>query len=75
MEPNYDAGFYEAIAPGSSRSAQQIVRQLLERVKPTSVVDVGSGAGAWSSVFLAQGIADLVAIDGDYVQPEQLAIP
>lgn len=75
MNPNYDARFYEGIAPGSSRSAKHLVPQLLDIVNPKSVVDVGSGAGAWSSVFLARGITDLVAIDGDYVNPEQLEIP
>ena len=75
VNSHYDARFYEGIVPGSSQSAKQIVPQLLDIVRPTSVVDVGSGAGSWSSVFLDEGIADLVAIDGDYVKPEQLQIP
>jgi len=75
MTSSYDTRFYEGIAPGSSRSAKQLVPQLLDIVKPTSVVDVGSGTGVWSAVFLAHGITDLLAIDGGYVKPEQLEIP
>ena len=41
----------------------------------TSVVDVGCGRGTWLSIWMELGVADVVGLDGDYVDRGKLAIP
>jgi hypothetical protein len=48
---------------------------LLRRLEPASVVDVGSGVGAWALTAIESGITDVVAIDGAYVARTELLIP
>jgi len=71
----YDDQFFDEIQAGALSSARRIVPRVLELVGPESVVDVGCGLGAWLSVFQANGVADVLGIDGDYVDREQLGIP
>ena len=71
---SYTRAFYETIQGGSRRSAEEMVPLLLELVKPRSVVDVGCGDGTWLSVVAAHGIADVLGIDGAYVDRSRLAI-
>jgi SAM-dependent methyltransferase len=40
-----------------------------------SVVDIGCGSGAWLKVFRDYGIADVVGLDGDYIDRDKLFIP
>ena len=49
--------------------------QVLELLRPRSVVDVGCGCGTWLAVFRRHGVEDVLGIDGDYVDREQLDIP
>jgi SAM-dependent methyltransferase len=51
-----------------------IVPIVMELVRPASVVDVGCGNGLWLSVFAEHGVADLVGVDGDYVDRGALRI-
>jgi SAM-dependent methyltransferase len=44
-------------------------------MKIASLLDVGSGHGAWAAEWIKAGVADVVAVDGDYVRRDQLAIP
>jgi SAM-dependent methyltransferase len=71
----YDPRYYGEIKSGSRRSAEAIVPIVLALVKPTSVVDVGCGAGTWSRVFLDARIPDVLGIDGRYVDTRTLQIP
>jgi hypothetical protein len=71
----YDSEFYRRIQAGALTSARTVVPALMDLLKPASVVDIGCGAGAWLSVVRECGIADILGIDGDYVQPEALLIP
>lgn len=71
----YDQVFFETIATGSSSSAQRIVPYLVALLRPKSVVDVGCGVGTWAEEFRRQGVADVVGVDGEYVNREQLRIP
>lgn len=64
----YDPRFYEAIRSGCQASAAALVPVILAEVGPVAtVVDVGCGEGWWGSAFADAG-ADVVGIDGDYVQ-------
>lgn len=71
----YTDDFYADQAPGSSLSASSIVPRIISEFNPSSVVDVGCGVGTWLAEFQSQGVADVLGIDGDYVERAQLRIP
>jgi SAM-dependent methyltransferase len=71
----YTENFFKGIQGGSYRSAKEIVPLVLELVQPTSVVDIGCGAGTWLSVFKEFGIEEVFGVDGDYVSEKILKIP
>jgi SAM-dependent methyltransferase len=70
----YSRSFYENISGDSFRSAQLVVPVLMELLNPKSVVDVGSGTGAWLKVFEQYGAEYILGLDGDYVNQDQLII-
>jgi SAM-dependent methyltransferase len=57
------------------RSAEIIVGCLLETYSPRSVLDVGCGLGHFCRKFLDAGISDVLATDGEYLNPGELCIP
>ena len=63
---DYSPGFYRQLRGGSSESARRIVPWLLELLRPSSVVDVGCGTGAWLQVFDELGVRDLLGVDGHF---------
>ena len=71
----YSGDFYSYIDAGSRRSARAVSSILLPELKIASVLDIGAGHGAWAAEWLAAGVRTVLAVDGDYVQPEQLAVP
>ena len=71
----YSTDFYDYIDAGSRASAQVVARLLLGEMKVKSLLDVGSGHGAWAAEWIKAGVGDVVAVDGDYVRRDQLAIP
>jgi len=71
----YDAVFYDYINDGSRESARTVVPLILREIKIESLLDVGAGHGAWAAEWMAAGVNDVLAVDGDYVNEEQLAIP
>lgn len=71
----YSGGFYDYIDAGSRASARTVARLLLSELRIDSLLDVGSGHGAWAAEWLAAGVSDVVAVDGDYVARDRLAIP
>ena len=71
----YDRKFYHYISGGSLASARVVVpllRELLP-IPPSSVLDVGCGAGAWLSVWKQQG-CQVFGLDGEYVNRDDLLI-
>lgn len=70
----YDSGFYDYINSGSSRSAAVVCPRVVQWLAPGSLLDVGSGAGAWCRAWSAAGIPDVAAVDGDYVDAKSLLI-
>jgi SAM-dependent methyltransferase len=70
----YDAQFYERQVAGSIASARVAVPLVHDLVRPASVVDLGCGLGGWLSAFAAQGVTDLLGLDGDYVDRSRLVI-
>lgn len=71
----YNADFYTYIDAGSRRSARAVAALLLGEMRIASLLDVGAGHGAWAAEWRAAGVAEVLAVDGDYVRREQLAIP
>ena len=75
IEHQYSHDFYDYIDAGSRRSARAVAGLLRPEIKIASLLDIGAGHGAWAAEWLAAGVKDVVAVDGDYVQRDQLAIP
>ena len=71
----YSGDFYSYIDAGSRRSARVVAGLLLPEMRIDSLLDVGAGHGAWAAEWLAAGVKDVLAVDGDYVSRDQLAIP
>lgn len=71
----YSDTFFDYIDQGSRRSAQHMLGLLGPWLKPTSVLDLGSGRGVWLDEWSKTGVTDVLAVDGDYVNRDQLAVP
>lgn len=71
----YTADFHAGVAEAGRDAAGAIVPIVLELVELASVVDVGSGSGAWLAVFAEHGVEDILGIDGGDIPSEQLQIP
>ena len=71
----YSTDFYDYIDAGSRASAEVVSGLLLGEMKVESLLDVGSGHGAWAAVWMKSGVEHVVAVDGEYVNRDQLAIP
>ena len=74
-EHEYSQDFYSYIDAGSRRSARAVAALLRPEMKIDSLLDIGAGHGAWAAEWLAAGVKTVLAVDGDYVRPDQLAIP
>ena len=75
IEHEYNHDFYDYIDAGSRRSARAVAGLLLPEMKIASLLDIGAGHGAWAAEWIAAGVKDVKAVDGDYVTINQLAIP
>lgn len=71
----YNHDFYTYIDDGSRASARTVAPLLLAEMRIDSLLDVGAGHGAWAAEWMAAGVGDVLAVDGDYVRPDQLVIP
>lgn len=70
----YNTDFYAYIDDGSRVSARTVAPLLLGEMRIGSLLDVGAGHGAWAAEWLAAGVRDVLAVDGDYVATDRLAI-
>lgn len=75
VEHVYNSDFYDYIDDGSRASARIVAPLLLGEFAIASLLDVGSGHGAWAAEWMAAGVADVLAVDGDYVARNRLQIP
>jgi Methyltransferase domain len=71
----YNSDFYDYIDDGSRRSARTLAPLILGQMQVGSLLDVGAGHGAWAAEWLAAGVADVLAVDGDYVARDRLQVP
>lgn len=72
--PFSDPALYDAMGPGSMRSAAAVVPMVVQLLSPSSVLDFGSGTGAWLSAFEAAGVLDLQGLEGGAPDTSQLRI-
>jgi hypothetical protein len=73
IAPPYSTSFYERIARRSRQSAREVVPVLVDLFKPSSVVDVGCGIGAWLAVFKALGV-DVTGYEGPWIRSARLDV-
>lgn len=71
----YNRDFYLDLADVSARSASVIVPVLRDAIEPTSVIDVGCGAGTWMAAWLDAGVTDVWGVDGSRAPDESLGVP
>jgi SAM-dependent methyltransferase len=74
-EALYSNAFFVEQMDGSRRSAGIVVPIVLSIMPLGSVIDVGCGVGPWAAEFIANGVAEVWGVDGDYVSREHLQIP
>jgi SAM-dependent methyltransferase len=70
----FDTAYFSWQGDSAERSARAVVPLVVERLGPSSVVDVGCGSGGWLKVFREHGVREVVGVDGPYVQPEALRV-
>jgi hypothetical protein len=71
---SYDEKFFYYTNQISARSANVVVPLLYDALRPSSVLDLGSGCGVWLARWHQAGATDIVGIDGDYVASKDLLI-
>lgn len=70
----YNHAFFTEQRDESVRAADRVVRIVADLLHPTSVLDVGSGVGAWVRAWQRAGVPDALGVDGDYVSPKLLLV-
>jgi len=70
----YSSEFFDGQVDGSTCSAAVVVPFVLSFLPVASVIDVGCGVGPWAAEFMANGVADVWGVDGNYVDRSQLRI-
>lgn len=64
----YGNDFYFEIKDGAYQSAQVVAPLVLVDREVSSAIDVGCGQGWWGKAFEEAGVAEVVGVDGDYVE-------
>lgn len=71
----YTKEWFAAQVGTAQQSAATLVPMILDFAKPTSVLDIGCGLGAWLAEFKTRGVTDVQGVDGDYIDVTSLRIP
>jgi SAM-dependent methyltransferase len=74
MTTDYSSAFFQKIRQTSQQSAAAIAPLVYDLVRPSSILDVGCGSGAWLASFARLGLADHWGVDGDWVPATELEI-
>lgn len=75
MDHEYTNKYFEYIEEGSVPSARAVSGALMPLLRPTSLLDVGCGRGAWLEQWHKAGVTDYFGVDGPYVDTAELRIP
>ncbi|MBS1596762.1 MAG: methyltransferase domain-containing protein [Bacteroidetes bacterium] len=57
------------------KTPKLVVPIIIDKLKPSSVVDIGCGTGTWLRIFQDHGIDDILGVDGVNVDTNALFIP
>jgi SAM-dependent methyltransferase len=60
---SYSTAFYARTSRIARDSAERTVPLLAETLRPESVLEVGSGGGAWLEAWAKAGVSDMLALD------------
>src|ERR1700722_14695256 len=74
-ETVYNKTFFGNITGNSIQSARQMLPEVFKWVEPKSMLELGSGTGAWTMVARELGLTECVASDGSWVKDTDLLIP
>ena len=74
MSHIYNETFFDYINASAQASAKPLVALLFPKLKPSSVIDLGSGRGVWLEQWQSAGVDTVLAVDGDCVNRDQLAV-
>ncbi len=74
MSHIYNDTFFDYINQSARASAKPMIALLFPKLQPQSVIDLGSGRGVWLDEWTRAGATDVLAVDGDYVNRDQLAV-
>lgn len=74
MSHIYNDTFFDYINQSARASAKPLIALLFPKLQPRSVIDLGSGRGVWLDEWQRAGAHDVLAVDGDYVSRDQLAV-
>ncbi len=75
MAHTYSNEFFDYIDSGARTSARRMIETIQPWLNSQSVLDLGSGRGAWLQEWREAGVTDVLGIDGDYVDQTRLSIP
>jgi len=70
----YDNEFFATADSAADASADGVIAPLASELHPKSVLDVGCARGVWLSHWQRHGAAEILGLDGDYVDCRQLKI-
>ncbi|HTW52964.1 MAG TPA: methyltransferase domain-containing protein [Stellaceae bacterium] len=70
----YSHAFQNMAATGSSYAAHRVVTAMLTILPVRSVIDVGCARGTWLREWQAQGVENIVGVDGEYIDQSKLEI-
>lgn len=70
----YDGLFFDYVDAGALRSARRVVAVISSEIEVKSVLDVGCGRGGWAATWKQLTEANIVGVDGDYVDRKTLKI-
>lgn len=71
---SYDRDFFERQAARSYGSARAVLARIMPLLTVRRVVDVGCGVGTWLRAASELGAAEVLGVDGDYVDRSTLYI-
>lgn len=74
MSHIYNDTFFDYINQSARASAKPLIASLFPQLKPKSVLDLGSGRGVWLDEWRRAGACNVLAVDGEYVDRDQLAV-
>jgi SAM-dependent methyltransferase len=72
---SYGNHFFATADRSAADSADVVIGLITHQLPIGSVLDLGCGRGMWLAKWRAHGIAEVVGIDGPYVDVERLHIP